>query len=111
MLSPPIIAVDNVSVGYDPKNRCCRVTLRIDTDDRIALRLQRQRQVDAAEASTTAGAVFLRSRADKLSAISRSIRSTSSPDGSAYEHAQVDAGCHETKVRGRTGAIGSREGR
>ena len=38
MLSPPIIAVDNVSVGYDPATPVLnRVTLRIDNDDRIAL--------------------------------------------------------------------------
>src|SRR5260221_9369936 len=38
ILSPPIIAVDDVSVGYDPKSPVLnRVTLRIDTDDRIAL--------------------------------------------------------------------------
>src|SRR6201997_3588720 len=38
MLSPPIIAVDNVVVGYDPKEPVLRrVTLRIDNDDRIAL--------------------------------------------------------------------------
>src|SRR3989442_14064617 len=38
MLSPPIIAVDDVSVGYDPKKPVLnRVTLRIDTEDRIAL--------------------------------------------------------------------------
>src|SRR5258707_15617006 len=38
MLSPPIIAGDNVSVGYDPKHPVLnRVTLRIDNDDRIAL--------------------------------------------------------------------------
>src|SRR3954465_8168475 len=38
MLSPPIIAVDAVTVGYDPKNPVLnRVTLRIDNDDRIAL--------------------------------------------------------------------------
>src|SRR5215204_1032608 len=38
MLSPPIIAVDGVSVGYDSTNPVLnRVTLRIDTDDRIAL--------------------------------------------------------------------------
>src|SRR5581483_4757794 len=37
MLSPPIIAVDDVSVGYDPKQPVLtRVTLRIDADDRIA---------------------------------------------------------------------------
>src|SRR6201985_162051 len=39
ILSPPIIAVDDVSVGYDPKKPVLnRGTLRIDTDDRIALR-------------------------------------------------------------------------
>src|SRR5213079_3161660 len=38
MLSPPIIAVDDVSVGYDPKKPVLnRVTLRVDDDDRIAL--------------------------------------------------------------------------
>src|SRR5215510_3019571 len=38
MLSPPIIAVDNVSVGYESdKPVLSRVTLRIDNDDRIAL--------------------------------------------------------------------------
>jgi ATP-binding cassette subfamily F protein 3 len=37
-LSPPIIAVDNVSVGYDAARPVLnRVTLRIDNDDRIAL--------------------------------------------------------------------------
>ena len=38
LLSPPIIALDNVSVGYDPNSPVLnRVTLRIDNDDRIAL--------------------------------------------------------------------------
>lgn len=38
LLSPPIIAVDNASVGYDPATPVLsRVTLRIDNDDRIAL--------------------------------------------------------------------------
>src|SRR6185437_12674441 len=37
-ISPPIIAVDDVSVGYEPgKPVLSRVTLRIDNDDRIAL--------------------------------------------------------------------------
>src|SRR5436190_8833367 len=37
-LSPPIIALDRVSVGYEPdKPVLQRLTLRIDTDDRIAL--------------------------------------------------------------------------
>src|SRR3954468_11192778 len=38
ILSPPILAVDNVSVGYEPnKPVLSRITLRIDTADRIAL--------------------------------------------------------------------------
>ncbi|MFN5455604.1 ABC-F family ATP-binding cassette domain-containing protein, partial [Bradyrhizobium sp.] len=38
LLSPPIIAVDNASVGYDPAQPVLnRVTLRIDNDDRVAL--------------------------------------------------------------------------
>src|SRR3954462_5973315 len=38
ILSLPIIAVDDVTVGYDPNKPVLnRVTLRIDTDDRIAL--------------------------------------------------------------------------
>src|SRR5215470_13097098 len=37
-LSPPIIALDNVSVGYEPGAPVLRrLTLRIDDDDRIAL--------------------------------------------------------------------------
>jgi ATP-binding cassette subfamily F protein 3 len=37
-LSPPIIALDRVSVGYEPSKPVLRrLTLRIDTDDRIAL--------------------------------------------------------------------------
>jgi ATP-binding cassette subfamily F protein 3 len=37
-LSPPILALDNVEVGYEPGHPVLRrVTLRIDDDDRIAL--------------------------------------------------------------------------
>ena len=36
-LSPPIIAFDNVAVGYDEKPVLRRLHLRIDDDDRIAL--------------------------------------------------------------------------
>ena len=38
LLSPPIIAVDGVSVGYEPGRPVLRkLSLRIDNDDRIAL--------------------------------------------------------------------------
>lgn len=37
-LSPPILALDDVSVGYDPMKPILRkITMRIDVDDRIAL--------------------------------------------------------------------------
>ena len=36
-LSPPIITMENVSVGYDGKPVLSRLNLRIDQDDRIAL--------------------------------------------------------------------------
>ncbi len=36
-LSPPIISLENVSVGYDGKAVLSRMNLRIDQDDRIAL--------------------------------------------------------------------------
>ena len=37
-LSPPIIALDDVAVGYEPGRPVLRrLTLRIDDDDRIAL--------------------------------------------------------------------------
>jgi ATP-binding cassette subfamily F protein 3 len=36
-LSPPIIALDDVTVGYDGRPVLRRLTLRIDDDDRIAL--------------------------------------------------------------------------
>ena len=38
LLSPPIIALDDVSVGYEPGKPVLRdLSLRIDNDDRIAL--------------------------------------------------------------------------
>ncbi len=36
-LSPPILKLENVSVGYDGKPVLSRLTLNVDTDDRIAL--------------------------------------------------------------------------
>jgi ATP-binding cassette subfamily F protein 3 len=83
MLSPPIIALDNVAVGYEPdKPVINRVTLRIDPDDRIALLGANGNgkttlvKLIASKLAPFAGQV---TRADKLRwAISPSIRSTSS---------------------------------
>ena len=113
MLSPPIIAVDDVSVGYDPKKPVLnRVTLRIDNDDRIALlgangngkstlvKLLANRLAPFSGAITRAEkisiAYFAQHQLDELS-----------EDGSPYDHVRkLMPDAHETKVRGRTGAIG-----
>ena len=113
MLSPPIIAVDDVSVGYDPKKPVLnRVTLRIDNDDRIALlgangngkstlvKLLANRLAPFSGAITRAEkisiAYFAQHQLDELS-----------EDGSPYDHVRkLMPDAPETKVRGRTGAIG-----
>jgi ATP-binding cassette subfamily F protein 3 len=113
MLSPPIIAVDGVSVGYDPKQPVLnRVTLRIDTDDRIALlgsngngkstlvKLLANRLAPFSGTITRAEkisiAYFAQHQLDELN-----------EEASPYDHVRkLMPDAPETKVRGRTGAIG-----
>src|SRR5271155_4120053 len=112
-LSPPIIAVDDVSVGYDPKQPVLnRVTLRIDTDDRIALLGANGNgkstlvKLLAGKLPPFAGHV---TRADKLSIgyFAQHQVDELNLDGSAYDHVRrLMPDAPETKVRGRTGAIG-----
>jgi ATP-binding cassette subfamily F protein 3 len=113
MLSPPIIAVDNVSVGYDPKKPVLnRVTLRIDTDDRIAL-LGSNGNGKSTLVKLLAGKLPPFSghvtRADKLSVgyFAQHQVDELNIDASPYDHVRKLMGdAPETKVRGRTGAIG-----
>ena len=112
-LSPPIIAVDDVSVGYDPKRPVLnRVTLRIDTDDRIAL----------LGANGNGKSTLVKLLANKLSPFSGHVTRAEklsigyfaqhqvdelNLDGSPYDHVRkLMPDAPETKVRGRTGAIG-----
>src|SRR4030081_2776449 len=113
MLSPPLIAADNVSVGYDSKQPVLnRVTLRIDTDDRIALlgsngngkstlvKLLANRlppfSGNITRAEKISIAYFAQHQLDELN-----------EDGSPYDHVRkLMPDAPETKVRGRTGAIG-----
>jgi ATP-binding cassette subfamily F protein 3 len=113
MLSPPIIAVDEVSVGYDPAQPVLKhVTLRIDNDDRIALlgsngngkstlvKLLANRLAPFSGKITRADrisiAYFAQHQLDELN-----------EDGSPYDHVRkLMPDAPETKVRGRTGAIG-----
>src|SRR5246127_1827606 len=113
MLSPPIIAVDNVTVGYDAAAPVLnRVTLRIDNDDRIALlgsngngkstlvKLLANRLKPFSGAITRAEklaiAYFAQHQLDELN-----------EDASPYDHVRkLMPEAPEAKVRSRAGAIG-----
>jgi ATP-binding cassette subfamily F protein 3 len=113
MLSPPIIAVDEVSVGYDPtKPVLNRVTLRIDTDDRIALLGSNGNgkstlvKLLAGKLPPFSGRV---TRAEKLSVgyFAQHQVDELNLDGSPYDHVRkLMPDMPESKVRARVGAIG-----
>jgi ATP-binding cassette subfamily F protein 3 len=113
MLSPPIIAVDDVSVGYDPKKPVLnRVTLRIDTDDRIALLGSNGNgkstlvKLLAGKLAPFSGQV---TRADKLSVgyFAQHQVDELNLDASPNDHIRkLMPDTPESKVRARTGAIG-----
>jgi len=113
MLSPPIIAVDQVSVGYDPAQPVLKhVTLRIDNDDRIALLGSNGNgkstlvKLLANRLAPFSGKI---TRADKISIayFAQHQLDELNEDGSPYDHVRkLMPDAPETKVRGRTGAIG-----
>jgi len=113
ILSPPIIAVDNASVGYDPATPVLnRVTLRIDNDDRIAL-LGANGNGKSTLVKLLAGRLASFSgkvtRADKLSIayFAQHQLDELNEDASAYDHVRKLMGdAPEAKVRARAGAIG-----
>src|ERR1700747_2822828 len=112
-LSPPIIAVDDVAVGYDPKRPVLtRVTLRIDTDDRIAL-LGANGNGKSTLVKLLAGRLAPFSgkitRADKLSIayFAKHQLDELNEDASAYDHVRKLMGeAPEARVRARAGGIG-----
>ncbi|WP_439925159.1 ABC-F family ATP-binding cassette domain-containing protein [Nitrobacter sp. JJSN] len=113
LLSPPIIAVDQATVGYDPESPVLKhVTLRIDEDDRIALLGANGNgkstlvKLLAGKLQPFAGKVV---RADKLSIGYFAQHQTDELDldGSPYDHVRrLMLGAPETKIRARVGAIG-----
>lgn len=113
ILSPPIIAVDNAAVGYDPAAPVLnRVTLRIDNDDRIAL-LGANGNGKSTLVKLLAGRLAPFSgrvtRADKLSIayFAQHQLDELNEDASAYGHVRKLMGdAPEAKVRARAGAIG-----
>src|SRR4051794_755029 len=113
MLSPPIIAVDNASVGYEAQHPVLnRVTLRVDNDDRIAL-LGANGNGKSTLVKLFAGRLTPFSgkitRADKLSIayFAQHQIDELNEDGSPYDHVRrLMPDAPEAKVRGRVGAIG-----
>jgi ATP-binding cassette subfamily F protein 3 len=112
-LSPPILAVDDVSVGYEPGRPVLRrLTLRVDADDRIALlgangngkstltKLLTGRLAPFSGKVTRADririAYFAQHQLDELN-----------PAASGYDHVRkLMPDAPEAKVRARAGAIG-----
>jgi ATP-binding cassette subfamily F protein 3 len=112
-LSPPIIAVDNATVGYDAASPVLsRVTLRIDNDDRIAL-LGANGNGKSTLVKLLAGRLAPFSgkvtRADKLSIayFAQHQLDELNVDASTYDHVRKLMGeAPEAKIRARCGAIG-----
>jgi ATP-binding cassette subfamily F protein 3 len=112
-LSPPIIALDSVSVGYEPdKPVLKKVTLRIDPDDRIALLGANGNgkstlvKLIARKLAPFSGQI---TRADKLSIGYFAQHQVDELDleGSTYDHIRRLMGeAPESKIRARAGAIG-----
>ncbi|MEW6643148.1 MAG: ABC-F family ATP-binding cassette domain-containing protein [Pseudomonadota bacterium] len=113
ILSPPIIAVDNVTLGYEPgKPVLQRVTLRVDTEDRIALLGSNGNgkstlvKLLANKLKPESGNVV---RADKLAIAYFAQHQLDELDesGSPYSHVRkLMPDAPEAKVRARAGAIG-----
>ncbi|MCW5693392.1 MAG: ABC-F family ATP-binding cassette domain-containing protein [Pseudolabrys sp.] len=113
LLSPPIIATDNVAVGYEPGHPVLtHVSLRIDNDDRIALlgangngkstlvklladRLKPERGTVTRAAALKVG-YFAQHQVDELDL-----------QDSPYDHVRrLMPDQPEARIRGRVGAIG-----
>ena len=112
-LSPPIIALDDVAVGYEPGRPVLRhVTLRIDDDDRIAL----------LGANGNGKSTLVKLLAGRLTAMSGEVTRAQKleigyfaqhqldeldPNESAYAHLRrLMPGAPEASVRARAGGFG-----
>jgi ATP-binding cassette, subfamily F, member 3 len=112
-ISPPIVALDDVAVGYQQgKPVLRRLTLRIDDDDRIALVGANGNgkstlvKLIAGKLTPMQGRV---TRADRLKVayFAQHQLDELDPDASTYEHVRaLMPGAAEMQVRARAGAIG-----
>jgi ATP-binding cassette subfamily F protein 3 len=112
-LSPPIVAIDDAAVGYEPGHPVLqRLTLRIDNDDRIAL-LGANGNGKSTLVKLIAGRLGLSSgtitRAErmKVAYFAQHQLDELDPRGSAYDHLRaLMPEAPEAAVRGRAGTIG-----
>ena len=111
-LAPPIIALEDVSVGYEPDRAVLRrLTLRIDDDDRIALGPNGNgkstlAKLLAGRLAPMSGQVIRPQRLD-VGYFAQHQLDELSPDDSAYAHLRrLLPDAPEARVRARAGAIG-----
>jgi ATP-binding cassette subfamily F protein 3 len=112
-MSPPIIALDDVSVGYEPGRPVLRrLTLRIDDDDRIAL-LGANGNGKSTLVKLLAGRLepmsgqMTRPQRLEIGYFAQHQLDELNADDSAYEHLRrLMPDAPEAKVRARAGAVG-----
>jgi ATP-binding cassette subfamily F protein 3 len=113
LLSPPIVAVDDVAVGYEPgKPVLDRLTLRIDNDDRIALLGSNGNgkstlvKLIAGRLAAFSGSVTRASRM-KIAYFAQHQLDELQSGATVYEHVrELMPDAPEAKVRAMAGAIG-----
>ena len=113
LLSPPIVTLDDVSVGYEPGRPILRkLSLRIDDDDRIALLGSNGNgkstlvKLIAARLAAQEGTVT-RAPKLKIAYFAQHQLDELNPDESVYQHLRdLMPDASETKVRAVAGSIG-----
>jgi ATP-binding cassette subfamily F protein 3 len=113
LLSPPIVALDDVSVGYVPGKPVLKgLNLRIDNDDRIALLGSNGNgkstlvKLIAARLDPMQGSITRASRL-KIAYFAQHQLDELDADATVYEHVrELMPDAHETKIRAMAGSIG-----
>jgi len=112
LLSPPIIATDDVEIGYDGRVVLAGLSLRIDNDDRIAL-LGSNGNGKSTLVKMLAGKLkpmhgtVTRAATLKVGYFAQHQVDELEMDASAYDHVRrLMPDQPESKVRGRVGSIG-----
>ena len=113
LLSPPIIALDDVSVGYEPGHPVLdRLSLRIDNDDRIALLGSNGNGKSTlvkliASRLAPFGGTITRAEKLKVAYFAQHQLDELDAEGSPYDHVrELMKDAPEAKVRARAGSIG-----